>query len=258
MTPDAGSDCERCERAAAMMDKKTDAVPHFPRSTDSTDEESEGKSGNVNPKVAIDNNLQLSENSVPKTELKRASSTEILLYNRNNSQSDAQNCENTPVKYYEQININKAFPTHQHINKYLATQNIIEFCKRAAKRLSHVISWVKINGHKELFLRDFAHSASCKNINCNPFCKMFKRLRKHVITAKHNCSLLRLYSLLLRFHVNSCKNNNCGLEACPILKLRRKVKQDTLEKKQISHKPNQLRSHGSRWKKTIFNSKNFN
>ena len=81
MTSDAGSDCERCEGATTMMDKKTDAVPRFPRSTDSTDEESEGKSGNVNPKVAIDNNLQLSENSVPKTELKHASSTEILLYN---------------------------------------------------------------------------------------------------------------------------------------------------------------------------------
>ena len=105
---------------------------------------------------------------------------------------------------------------------------IAEFCKGAAKRLSNVISWVKENGHTELFLRDFAHSASCKNINCNPFCKMFKRLRKHVISAKHNCSLLRLYSLVLRLHVNTCTNNNCGLNACPILRTRKQLKYNGL------------------------------
>ena len=101
---------------------------------------------------------------------------------------------------------------------------IAEFCKGAAKRLSNVISWVKENEHTELFLRDFAHSASCKNINCNPFCKMFKRLRKHVMSAKHSCSLLRLYSLVLRLHVNTCTNNNCGLNACPILRTRKQLK----------------------------------
>ena len=105
---------------------------------------------------------------------------------------------------------------------------ITEICKGAATRLSNVICWVKENGHKELFLREFAHSASCKNINCNPFCKMFKRLRKHVMSAKHNCSLLRLYSLVLRLHVNTCSNNNCGLNACPILRTRKQVKYNGL------------------------------
>ena len=105
---------------------------------------------------------------------------------------------------------------------------ITEICKGAATRLSNVICWIKENGHKELFLREFAHSASCKNINCNPFCKMFKRLRKHVMSAKHNCSLLRLYSLVLRLHVNTCTNNNCGLNACPILRTRKQLKYNGL------------------------------
>ena len=109
-----------------MMEKKTDAVSRLPRSTDSTDEEFEGKSGNVNPKVAIDNNLQLSENSVSKNELKRASSTEILLYNRSNSQSEAQNGKNTPDKYYESFHRNKAYPEQPSSNPILKNRRIAQ------------------------------------------------------------------------------------------------------------------------------------
>ena len=118
MTSDAGSSCGRCEGATTMMDKKTDAVPRLPRSTDSTDEEFEGKSGNVNPKVAIDNNFQLSENSVSKNELKRASSTEILLYNRNNSQSDAQNGKNTPENITNHFIEIKLIPNNPLLTPY--------------------------------------------------------------------------------------------------------------------------------------------
>ena len=245
MTSDAGQDCEWEEKAVAVKEasilqaEKTDAVPRFSRNTDSPDEKSEGNSGNlVNNKIAIDNNFQLLVNSVPKTELKHANSNEELQNNMSDSQSDPQSCENTSVKYHKPFHIGKTYPKYQHINKYIATGNIIEYCKGAAKRLSSVINWIKENGHTELFLRDFAHSASCEKINCNPFCNMFKKLRKHVNFTKHTCSLLRLYSLILRLHVNSCKNTNCGLKACPILKLRQQAKREALNKtKAIKNRP---------------------
>ena len=190
MIPDADQrDCECLRRAAAvrtaiLIAKKTDAAPRFPYSTDGPDEESEGKSDNVvNPKIAIDNNLQLL----------------------------------TSEKY-------------QHIDKYMATENIMEYCRGAAKRLSNVMSWVKYNGDSRIFLREFAHSASCGNNNCRSFCKLFKRLRKHVMSAKHKCSLLRIYSLLLRLHVNACTNDKCGLEACPILRSRKELKRKERDK----------------------------
>ena len=119
---------------------------------------------------------------------------------------------------------------YQHIDKYMATENIMEYCKGAAKRLSNVISWVKNNGDSRIFLREFAHSASCGNNNCRSFCKLFKRLRKHVMSAKHKCSLLRIYSLLLRLHVNACTNDKCGLEACPILRSRKELKHNERDK----------------------------
>ena len=119
---------------------------------------------------------------------------------------------------------------YQHIDKYMATENIMEYCKGAAKRLSNVISWVKNNGDSRIFLKEFAHSASCGNNNCRSFCKLFKRLRKHVMSAKHKCSLLRIYSLLLRLHVNACTNDKCGLEACPILRSRKELKRKERDK----------------------------
>ena len=97
-------------------------------------------------------------------------------------------------------------------------QDEVESCKHAAKRLSHVITWMKDNGHTKILLRDFAHSASCAVTKCSPFCMMFRRVRRHVVSTKHQCVLLRLYSLLLRLHVNSCNNDNCGLQACPTLR----------------------------------------
>ena len=99
---------------------------------------------------------------------------------------------------------------------------VVEICKRDAKRLSHVMTWVKDNGHTKILLRDFAHSASCAVTKCYPFCMMFRRVRRHVVSSKHRCVLLRLYSLLLHLHVNSCNNDHCGLQACPTLKANKK------------------------------------
>ena len=162
MTPDAGQECEcgqkaTAVKAATLVAKKTDAEPSFPYSTGGPDEESEGRSGNVvNPKIAIDNNLQLLDNSVRKTELTYASSNKELQKNTNDSKSDPQSCEYTSEKY-------------QHIDKYIATGNITEYCNGAAKRLAKVITWVKENGDPKILLREFAHSASCENRNCRPF-----------------------------------------------------------------------------------------
>ena len=109
-------------------------------------------------------------------------------------------------------------------NRYITAEDEVESCKGAAKRLSHVITWMKDNGHTKILLRDFAHSASCE-VFCSPFCMMFRRVRRHVVSVKHQCVLLRLYTLLLRLHVNSCTNDNCGLQACPTLRANKSVKQ---------------------------------
>ena len=94
-------------------------------------------------------------------------------------------------------------------------------CKGAAGRLVHALIWMKENGHTKILLREFAHSASCKLEMCSPFCRMFRRVRRHVVSAQHRCILLRIYSLILRLHVNGCSTMFCGLPACPILKARK-------------------------------------
>lgn len=95
-----------------------------------------------------------------------------------------------------------------------------ESCKIAANKLSEVLKWITSQSefHKKVLLRDFAHSASCQKATCVPVCMMFRRVRRHVVAAQHPCSVLRLYSKLLRHHVASCTNSKCGLPACPALR----------------------------------------
>ena len=97
-------------------------------------------------------------------------------------------------------------------------------CENAAKRLSQLISWMKDNERTEIFLCEFAHNASCGVAECSPFCMMFRRLRQHVISANHQCVLLSLYSRLLHLHVDSCNNDNCGLQSCKIQRANMRVK----------------------------------
>ena len=59
---------------------------------------------------------------------------------------------------------------------------------------------------------------------------MFRRVRRHILAAKHQCAILRLYSLLLRLHVNSCTDENCGLLACPTLRAEKGVKKKESER----------------------------
>ena len=103
-------------------------------------------------------------------------------------------------------------------NKHITTN-----CEGAAGRLAHVMAWMKDNGHMNLLLRDFAHSASCRINKCSPFCMMFRRVRRHVVSAKPPCALLRIYARLLHMHVNACNIGNCGLQTCPTL---RKIKRE--------------------------------
>ena len=103
-------------------------------------------------------------------------------------------------------------------------------CNGAAKRLSHVITWMKNNGHIDILLRDFAHSSSCRFIKCSAICMMFRRVRRHIHAAKHQCAILRLYSLLLQLHINSCNDDNCGLLACPTLRADKGVKKTESER----------------------------
>ena len=98
-------------------------------------------------------------------------------------------------------------------------------CKEAAKRLSRVITWMKDNGYTNMALSYFAHSGSCHAEKCLSICKLFRRVRRHCVLAEHRCSILRLYAVLLRTHVSSCTNDNCGLKACPTLRAIRKDEQ---------------------------------
>ncbi|XP_037785162.1 uncharacterized protein LOC119580983 isoform X1 [Penaeus monodon] len=100
----------------------------------------------------------------------------------------------------------------------MAKDNSKEGCEAAAKRLSQVLKWINSQGRKDILLKDFAHSASCKEESCSHLCMMFRRVRRHVVAARHSCMVLRLYSVLLRLHVSSCVDSQCGLPACPALR----------------------------------------
>ncbi|CAL4133931.1 unnamed protein product [Meganyctiphanes norvegica] len=132
-------------------------------------------------------------------------------------------------RYQQQVENRSTTFENVNQNSTMTAEDEVESCKGAAKRLSHVITWMKDNGHTKILLRDFAHSASCLVAKCSPFCMMFRRVRRHVVGAKHQCVLLRLYSLLLRLHVNLCNNDNCGLQACPTLRANKSVKRSASE-----------------------------
>jgi len=106
-------------------------------------------------------------------------------------------------------------------------------CAGAARRLTQVASWMRDNGHTGAMLRDFAHSDSCNVPACSPFCRMFRRVRRHVQGAQHPCMLLRTYAVLLRLHVHSCNDEECGLRACPTLR-NRQLGQNPNHQQQIS------------------------
>lgn len=99
-----------------------------------------------------------------------------------------------------------------------------EGCENAAKRLTQVVKWVKSQGKWDVLLKTFAHSASCNRSPCCPLCLMFRRVRRHVVSARHACYVLRIYSVLLKLHVASCNDNNCGMTACPALRASRQMK----------------------------------
>nr|XP_045622368.1 uncharacterized protein LOC123772978 isoform X1 [Procambarus clarkii] len=109
-----------------------------------------------------------------------------------------------------------------------------EGCETAAKRLSQVLKWISNQGRKDVLLREFAHSASCQKVSCTPMCLMFRRVRRHVVAARHSCSVLILYSSLLRMHVSSCVNADCGLPACPALRATRSAKRSLGQKENPS------------------------
>lgn len=112
-----------------------------------------------------------------------------------------------------------------------------ENCDTAAQRLQQVLRYIANQGRKDMLLRDFAHSASCSASDCTPVCLMFRRVRRHVVAARHSCSVLRLYSMLLKLHVSKCNNNACGLPACPALRATRPVKRSLTQQDNPSKRP---------------------
>nr|BDV50180.1 MAG: hypothetical protein [Chiromantes dehaani nimavirus] len=90
-------------------------------------------------------------------------------------------------------------------------------CEEAATRLQQVVK-VFLQGKRDILLNTFAHSASCYNVSCFSLCLMFRRVRRHIVNARHACHVLRIYSLILKMHVATCVANDCGLTACPALR----------------------------------------
>lgn len=115
-------------------------------------------------------------------------------------------------------------PKQKNLKSQITREDNQEGCQPAAQRLSEVLRWIFSQGRKDVLLREFAHSASCQVLTCTPLCQMFRRIRRHVVAARHSCSVLRIYSMLLRLHVSSCNNSDCGLPACPALRATRPVK----------------------------------
>ena len=101
------------------------------------------------------------------------------------------------------------------ISTVVSVANYSEFeCLEDAKKLEEVT--INMTGSHQLFkfLRVFGHSMSCLNDNCHMVCRMFRRTRAHVASAKHACAILPVYSQLLRLHIDTCVAANCGLENC--------------------------------------------
>lgn len=105
-------------------------------------------------------------------------------------------------------------------------------CPEAAVRLKQVLKKVSSQGKQDLLLKTFAHSASCHNLQCTSLCLMFRRVRRHVVTARHPCQVLRIYSAVLRLHVTACVSHDCGLPACPALRASRHTKRG-LDEEQV-------------------------
>ncbi|XP_045120739.1 uncharacterized protein LOC123510043 isoform X2 [Portunus trituberculatus] len=146
-------------------------------------------------------------------------------------------------------------PRHVNEQMYHAVQELVEKqsnqpvpkgedtdekgCQDAAQHFTKVVKSVKLEGKFDLLLKIFAHSASCSNSKCNSLCLMFRRVRRHVVNARHPCSVMRIYSVLLKLHVARCNDTKCGMTTCPALQASRQMKrgrdedfQDELQQQQ--------------------------
>lgn len=97
-------------------------------------------------------------------------------------------------------------------------------CAEAAARLQQVVKKVFSQGKRDMLLKTFSHSGKCRNTPCTSLCLMFRRVRSHVVGARHACKVLVIYSILLKLHVASCVSDDCGLTACPALRASRQIK----------------------------------
>ena len=124
-------------------------------------------------------------------------------------------------------------------------------CQDAAKHFTQVVKSIKQEGKFDLLLKLFAHSASCSNSKCHSLCLMFRRVRRHVVNARHPCFVMRVYSVLLKLHVSRCNNTKCGLTACPALQASRQLKrgrdefQEELQQQEFSGTERLTKRHSS-------------
>jgi hypothetical protein len=76
------------------------------------------------------------------------------------------------------------------------------------------------------FLVTFAHSNQCLKV-CDDTCLMFRRVRNHLIknyksSQQHKCSVLKMYSQILKLHVDICIEEECGISLCKTNKEKRR------------------------------------
>ncbi|XP_042879183.1 uncharacterized protein LOC122257755 isoform X2 [Penaeus japonicus] len=154
------------------------------------------------------------------------------------NQSKEREVQEQEVTTSEKCNLNSE-------QSQMAKDDSKEGCEAAAKRLSQVLKWINNQGRKDVLLKDFAHSASCKEESCSHLCMMFRRVRRHVVAARHACMVLKLYSVLLRLHVSSCNDSQCGLPACPALRATKSTKR-TIDGQESSPKRIAARAPGAR------------
>lgn len=87
-------------------------------------------------------------------------------------------------------------------------------CVADAEKLAKVTIAMTKSHQLHSFLKLFGHSVSCMSDQCNNTCRMFRRIRGHVANARHPCAVMQVYSQVLRLHIDTCLEQNCGLVSC--------------------------------------------
>ncbi|KAL7643081.1 UNVERIFIED_CONTAM: hypothetical protein RMT77_006371 [Armadillidium vulgare] len=111
-----------------------------------------------------------------------------------------------------------------HLQNYKESE-----CYTHAKSLSETLLEMLKRKQLKYFLQEFGHAMSCGEEH-GSLCFMFKRLVNHILHAKHECALKNMYGHILRLHLDTCNENQCGFPNC---KLRREERQERVKQQEL-------------------------